>query len=120
MGSPGVTTHLHYDTVDNFFSQVKGTKRFVIASPEYHIATRVFPALHPNARQSQHKIKTGHPRDVSRVFKGQCYVQYTTLQPGEILFLPSLTFHMVTAGEGADVSVGVSAMSKRPFNQGLQ
>ena len=56
---------------------------------------------------------TGHPRDVSRVFQGRGYVQHATLQPGEILFLPSLTFHMVTAGEGNEISVGVSAMSKR-------
>ena len=40
-------------------------------------------------------------------------MQHATLQPGEILFLPSLTFHMVTAGEGNEISVGVSAMSKR-------
>jgi hypothetical protein len=114
----------------------EGTKRFVIAAGEYHKEAQVFPALHPNGRQSQHKIATGSPQDVASIFRGRSHVQHTTLLPGQILFLPGFTFHMVTASPPTiedgyhslahsnrthtprELSVGISTMSKSDFNQG--
>ena len=45
VGSPGVTTHLHYDVCDNFFVQLKGAKRFVIASASYHETAKLYPYM---------------------------------------------------------------------------
>ena len=38
MGTPGVITHLHYDVSSNFFIQLRGRKRFVLASASAHRA----------------------------------------------------------------------------------
>ena len=53
LGSPGVSTHLHYDAFDNYYVGLRGKKRFVMLPPrEAHAHVPVFPITHPNARQS--------------------------------------------------------------------
>jgi hypothetical protein len=119
VGSPGVTTHLHYDVCDNFFMQLKGAKRFVLASSSYHDTAQLYPAMHPNGRQSQHNLTAGDPRQIAAAFAGQPFVYDAILQPGHLLFTPGYVFHMVEA-QHADVSVSVSTFSKSHFNQGYQ
>jgi hypothetical protein len=52
IGSKGVVAEMHYDTSDNFFLVLNGSKQFSIWPPELLPAARVYPSLHPYYRQS--------------------------------------------------------------------
>jgi len=68
-GSDGVTCAPHYDTEDNFFLQLRGTKRFVITEPAAHDLFQPYSSLHPKWRQARkaallapHDLKQAHLR----------------------------------------------------------
>lgn len=82
----GVTTNLHYDVCDNFFVQLKGAKRFVIASASYHEGALLYPYMHPNSRQSQLNISSPmETQEIARHFSGNSYILEATLGPGDML-----------------------------------
>lgn len=53
LAQPGVTTHTHYDVLDNFYMQLKGAKQFFLAPPSARKRLKVFPHTHQQTRQSQ-------------------------------------------------------------------
>lgn len=50
----------HYDMEHNFFLQLNGTKRFVIASPTHYPLFRLYSSLHPRWRQGQARNLTSN------------------------------------------------------------
>ena len=46
---------LHFDMVHNFFTQIRGKKRWIIVDPKHYYDCYPFTRNHPSARQSQVK-----------------------------------------------------------------
>ena len=86
ISSPGVIAYPHYDTSDNIFLQLRGEKRFCLASPDVTIRDlNLYPALHPRYRQIQ-DLESFETRMTVR-----------TLHPGDLLLLPAYYLHKVEA-----------------------
>ena len=51
MGCAGVTAHLHYDAMENFYTQIQGQKTFLLFSPAYSNCLGLRPQAHPSYRQ---------------------------------------------------------------------
>lgn len=49
----GNVTPCHYDEQQNLFCQLKGSKRFILFSPDNFPCLYPYPVHHPNDRQSQ-------------------------------------------------------------------
>ena len=97
MSSPGVIAYPHYDTSDNIFLQLRGKKRFYLASPDITIRDLdLYPALHPRYRQIQ---------DLERF---ETMMAVTTLHPGDLLVLPAFFLHRV---EALDASTSINLWS---------
>eukprot|EP00730_Choanoeca_flexa_P013160 TRINITY_DN5022_c0_g1_i1.p1 TRINITY_DN5022_c0_g1~~TRINITY_DN5022_c0_g1_i1.p1 ORF type:complete len:444 (+),score=94.81 TRINITY_DN5022_c0_g1_i1:93-1424(+) len=98
-----VTAHAHYDGYHNMYCQLHGSKTFTLVSPKHWHVFGVYPFLHPSHAQTtanwskpelQDKLKTLPKHDVYQV----------TLHAGDLLYLPPLWFHYVTAGK-ASISI---------------
>jgi hypothetical protein len=88
IGQAGVDAHPHFDAYDNFFVQLRGTKRFVLQPPEVWAALGTFPALHPSYAQARRGSLTAADLPPPLV---------ADLGPGEMLWLPPLWWHHVTS-----------------------
>mgnify|MGYP006426682835 CR=1 FL=1 len=87
MSSKNIVAYPHYDTSDNLFLQLRGLKRFYLASPDTTIRDlRLYPALHPRYRQIQ-DLKTFETTRMT----------VKTLRPGDLLVLPAYYLHKVEA-----------------------
>ena len=53
LSSEGVKARGHYDNAHNVFIQLDGKKRITLVDPRESPALHLFPAGHPNERQSQ-------------------------------------------------------------------
>ena len=53
LSTAGVSTNGHFDNVHNAFVQIHGVKRFLLVGPHDSHNIHMFPAGHPNERQSQ-------------------------------------------------------------------
>ena len=103
----GVTTGMHYDPSHNFFLQVKGTKRFLIAPPDAHSRLRLYPFHHPRDRQSQLE-------EDSSTNDQKVEVIVVDMKPGDLFYLPPYHFHRVvttTPRHQPGISVGMSVWS---------
>ena len=120
--SAGASCASHYDTDDNFFLQIRGTKRIIIADPSARDVYHPHCALHPRWRQArrtlsrpddiraaalkQHDLRSSPPatRALPKVWE-------VTLKAGEMLYIPAFYFHTVTTQEsdGASVNVWVTS-----------
>lgn len=89
MGASGAVTPTHYDNYHNMYVQVQGRKTFILFPPSAFDLFKLYPSLHPAHRSAQVLLQqaSGTSADVVAF---QC-----TLEPGEILFLPALWFHLV-------------------------
>ena len=70
LGSENVTTKLHMDIFDNFYIQLMGTKRFVLADASKTVAAHLYPISHANARQSQLNITSTAAYDMAKTLAG--------------------------------------------------
>lgn len=104
--APGVTATPHYDVTHNCFVQLHGTKRFRLAPPTAARSMYLFPAAHPNARQSQ----ATDPTTADSRFPLASSVEWieAILKPGDLLYMPAYWFHWVDA---KTASVSVNAWS---------
>jgi hypothetical protein len=115
-----VTAHPHYDGYHNVFCQLHGTKTFVLVSPAAWRVSGVFPFLHPSHAQVTANWSTDDDfRPILQLGKARGFiaalrawvgwdfgeVYQITLEPGQVLYVPPLWFHWVTA-----VSNGVVSM----------
>ena len=98
IGAPGVTTNAHFDTVHNFFVQVRGAKRFRLVAPTAAsiAALRLHTKLHTSRRQS--RIDLGDDEAVAAsALDASRDILEVTIGPGEVLYIPPYTFHHVRA-----------------------
>lgn len=91
---------LHYDWVDNFFVQVQGTKKAILARPEDIVNLYPFEDCHSKSQVAPvHPDMAAHPR-LAQV----CFFE-ELLEPGDLLFIPRGWWHYFTA---PDVSISLS------------
>jgi len=112
LGPAGATTHTHYDITHNFYAQIVGVKRFVLFPPEDFVNLYLFPFLHPGAQQSQVDFENPDLKEFPS-FKYARAIE-AILQPGDVLYLPPLWFHHVSA---LSLSMSVSVWTKFPETQ---
>lgn len=110
MASPQVTARMYYDYQDNFLLQITGRKQVLVLSPEATALLAPYPSLHPLWRQSSRS--TAFIREKLQTEGGFRYWNLT-LQPGDILYIPSGFYHEVTTEED---SVGINAWFPSPFS----
>ena len=111
IGAPGVTTNAHFDTVHNFFVQLRGLKRFRLIAPTPHAigALRLHSKLHTSRRQSQ--VDVGDEAVVRSLARGGSAVEDVELAPGEVLYIPPFHFHHVRALGAAPASPPAVSLS---------
>jgi len=110
VSSPGVTAALHFDSRDNYLTQLVGKKQVWLSSPREWRSLYTFSSLHPLSRQSQVPFEDGPwAIHASGSFPASlfAYLRVVTLEPGDSLFIPAFYFHLVrvSPSEGASVSV---------------
>jgi hypothetical protein len=123
LASEGVVAHAHYDSAENVFVQVAGTKSFIFYPPSAWIDLAIYPRLHPYTRQGS--VDPDDPRCVSRgalgaedgalgsgssrhaayCNRGARYATEAVLHPGDVALLPAFWFHHVRAESSLSVSV---------------
>ncbi|PRP80005.1 hypothetical protein PROFUN_12292 [Planoprotostelium fungivorum] len=108
-GPAGATTHTHYDISHNFYAQIYGKKRFVLFSPDQLNNLYLYPFLHPGGQQSQVRFDEWDHKSFPNFAKAEAIE--AVLEPGDVLYLPPLWFHHVTA---LTTSMSVSIWSRYP------
>ena len=110
IGHRDVTVPWHFDYCHNVYVQIVGRKTFCLLPHAAHRAT--FPFSHPGYRQSSAFFHAAHlaslspnSNAVSPPEAGHC----VTLQPGDALYIPPFTWHVVRA---ESLSVSVSFFSE--------
>lgn len=110
VGQANVTTHMHQDTYENFFVQIKGKKLFLLCPPEQIRSALPFPFLHPSHAQSQlHMDGTDPPANL------RCWE--AIVEPGQILYVPPLFWHhVVTLEPSISLNVWTTSKQQEVFN----
>ncbi|XP_060075232.1 hypoxia-inducible factor 1-alpha inhibitor-like [Ylistrum balloti] len=105
IGMEGNVTPGHYDEQENFFSQVRGYKRFVLFPPSQFACMYPYPIYHPCDRQSQ--VDFDNP-DFTQFpkFKEACGME-AVVGPGDVLYIPMYWWHHVQSlpSHGYTISV---------------
>lgn len=114
LGAAGLTTHLHYDTSDNFFVQVTGHKRFLLFPPSSSRALYLFPYLHPMHQSSQ--VDLLRPDLAEFPLFREAHALEVRLSPGDVLFLPTLWGHHVVS---EDANAALSIWTYPPEHDGV-
>jgi hypothetical protein len=90
IGPPGTATPLHRDWTDNFLSQLHGSKKFALIAPGY--AGLLKPQTRHFVLDTCNWID---PFDDNDALASQCHPLITTLDAGEMIFIPAGWFHDV-------------------------
>mmetsp|Transcript_18117 Transcript_18117/g.27175 ORF Transcript_18117/g.27175 Transcript_18117/m.27175 type:complete len:513 (+) Transcript_18117:139-1677(+) len=93
MGKPGVKAHGHFDRSHNLFLQIAGYKRFILFPPSSLDALKMYPQIHP--RKGQTRFDLEKPESPSDALHESLY--HTMVEPGDILYIPPMWVHHVTA-----------------------
>lgn len=93
----GTVTSLHFDLPDNLVAQVHGTKRFILFPPGERSHLGPYPVFsstpHLARLDPEQPDFVKHPE--ARQAKGVC----CTLEPGDLLFIPSRWWHYARSAE---------------------
>ena len=90
IGPAGTATPLHRDWLDNFLSQLVGTKRIALVSPGHA------PMLSPRViHAGLDSCNWVDPFEPQHPIAAKCDPAFVTLNAGEMLFLPAGWFHDV-------------------------
>lgn len=93
IGQKGTVTPCHYDENFNFFTQLRGRKRFILFSPSQFNCLYPYPYAHSADRQSQVNL---YQPDLTRFPDyAQAVPEEAILNPNEILFIPDYYWHHV-------------------------
>ncbi len=95
IGPENATTHAHYDIQHSFYVQLKGTKRFLVWGPEQIDSMYLYPFLHPAHQSSQLDLERPDFATFPK-FRSARALE-AILRPGDVLYLPPLWMHHVTA-----------------------
>lgn len=92
------TTYLHFDDIHNIFVQIRGRKRFILFPPSNYLS--FYPAIRESGYSpAWSKVNPTKPDLVSYPkFPWQDKIE-VILEAGEILYIPPLWWHHVTAIE---------------------
>jgi hypothetical protein len=92
------TTHLHFDDIHNVFVQIRGRKRFILFPPSNYLS--FYPPLRENGYSpAWSKVNPVNPDlELYPKFPWQEKIE-VILEAGEILYIPPLWWHHVTAVE---------------------
>ena len=104
MGQPHVIAHCHYDGYHNFYAQLYGTKKFTLFQPTNWPGLYPYPYLHPSHAQTQVNLSDTHDIDTFPL-AGKVRALEIVLQPGDLLYMPPLWFHLV---ESLELSISVN------------
>lgn len=113
LSSPNVQLWVHYDVMDNVLCQIWGTKRVILWPPS--------DLQHLSIKGSSTTLASG---DIwTKIFAQDAGYQQSCpvicdLCPGDVLFIPALWFHHVTAGP-AEPSLAVNVFWKGEEDQNL-
>jgi hypoxia-inducible factor 1-alpha inhibitor (HIF hydroxylase) len=114
-GNEGYTTPLHYDEVENIFTQLQGRKRVRLFPADCWPGLYPYPVGHPRDRQCQITL----PKEPGCPFLDDEYDRYrfphfpiaaqhelvVDLEPGEMLYIPQYWFHQMEALTNENVSL---------------
>ena len=104
MGQPHVIAHCHYDGYHNFYAQLYGSKKFTLFQPDNWPGLYPYPFLHPSHAQTQVNLSNTLDIDSFPLAESVRGLE-VVLQPGDLLYMPPLWFHLV---ESIDVSISVN------------
>ena len=120
LSSAGQCTHAHADQDFNLFVQLKGKKRFLLVGAEHQEKLQLFPRIHPLWHKSR-LVADQYVSDAAGSTSpsyGAAYkkmlvdalpagaVREVVLEPGELLYVPPLTWHFVeTVGDEPSLSL---------------
>ncbi|XP_040583251.1 tRNA wybutosine-synthesizing protein 5 [Lepeophtheirus salmonis] len=90
ISSPSVRIWTHYDVLDNFYVQIVGTKRAIFWAP--HSALDLYLEGDKSAVVD---VNNPDPELYPKFLSAQKYI--VDLEPGDVLFIPSLWFHNMEA-----------------------
>ena len=93
LGSGGNISPLHYDQYDNLLAQVRGRKRIVLFEPKQTAFLYPFPVDSKIYHLSQIDIDRPNLKQFPDFIKSRSCE--CTLEPGEILFIPTFWWHQV-------------------------
>jgi len=103
VSSNGCRTGMHYDVTDNFYIQVRGRKRVLLASPAAWPYLYPYPLHHSLNRRS--RVTASNP-DVAKHPKFlKCRAMEVVLEPGDVLFIPAYWWHEVSSLDDACISL---------------
>lgn len=107
IGHAGSVTPLHYDELENLFTQLQGRKRVRLFPADCWHALYPYPVGHPRDRQSQVPLPSepGQARLTSPVDRARFPLYpraaaqelYVDLEPGDLLYVPQYWFHQMEA-----------------------
>jgi hypothetical protein len=108
MGPKGSITPIHHDFTDNFFVQVRGTKRVILYSPDPEDAFYRMPFLARNQRSSWHISRVGSLESADR----QAFPAFGSAKPidilvqqGDVLYIPIFFWHEVHSIDSPSISL---------------
>jgi lysine-specific demethylase 8 len=85
---------MHYDYVDNFFAQIYGTKRVILAAPSEARHLHLFEDCHTKSQVApEHPDLAAHPRFA------EATLHEAILEPGDVLYLPKGWWHYFASSE---------------------
>jgi hypoxia-inducible factor 1-alpha inhibitor (HIF hydroxylase) len=103
VGMRGVVTPGHFDEAHNFFSQIRGRKRFNLFSPIFFPSMYPFPFHHPADRQS--RVDFYRPDHLTYPRFSEAKGVTVILEPGDVLYLPPYWWHHV---ESLTETIGIN------------
>eukprot|EP01091_Cochliopodium_minus_P020207 TRINITY_DN8753_c0_g1_i1.p1 TRINITY_DN8753_c0_g1~~TRINITY_DN8753_c0_g1_i1.p1 ORF type:complete len:441 (+),score=93.21 TRINITY_DN8753_c0_g1_i1:12-1334(+) len=109
IGTPLVTTPLHFDMVHNFYTQIRGKKRWILVDPKHYYDCYPYTRHHPSARQSQVDLNDPQAEEKFPNFKNVTAYE-VILESGDVLYIPPFYLHHVSA-IGDDISLSISTHS---------
>ncbi|MEH2055777.1 MAG: cupin-like domain-containing protein [Nostoc sp.] len=119
IGSGGNTSPLHYDAMDNLFTQVSDRKRFLLFDPQQTSSLYPFPASSKIPHMSQINIEKPDWEKFPNFQKAKYFECIVEL--GEILFIPAFWWHQVysLANSNHELNISVNFWAKPPISQFL-
>jgi len=99
----GTTTKMHMDVADTLFQQVAGRKRWLFVDPEYASRLKIWGDTLNLVYISGYDVhREAVPPEVP--------IREIILNPGDLLYFPSMTFHAVYNLDPVTVGVDLPAM----------
>lgn len=92
-GGPAIVTPLHYDPVHNFYVQLYGRKRMLLAAPDE--LAGLYPADFAGDCPHISRVDPEHPDLDAHPALADVTLWRADLEPGDVLYLPAFWWHHV-------------------------